>query len=295
MKYVPAGMSRLVGRQVLKAQKNSPTILFAVGVVGVVGTVVLASRATLRLEDEVLTPAEHAKNRLEIASKEHTSINRNQELAKIYVRTVSTSLKLYGPSLIVGVLSVAALTKSHQILNQRNGALTAAYAGLAKSFSEYRKAVAEEIGEEKEKDIYHARADAEWVEETPEGPVVVKGKKASRNDRHPYSFCFDETNKHWKRGPNYNQMFLSGQENWANSKLRTRGHIFLNEVLDSLGIERVPDGQIVGWLYEDPEGDGYVDFGIFKDGGFDGTRFVNGEEGSVWLAFNCQGPIHERI
>ena len=39
-----------VARQVLIGQKHSPTILFAAGVVGVVATVVLASRATLNLD-----------------------------------------------------------------------------------------------------------------------------------------------------------------------------------------------------------------------------------------------------
>ena len=40
-----------VGRQLLVAQKHSPAVLFAAGVVGVVGTVVLASRATLKLNE----------------------------------------------------------------------------------------------------------------------------------------------------------------------------------------------------------------------------------------------------
>ena len=46
-----------LGRQVLTVQKHSPALLFGAGVVGIVGTVVLASRATLKLE-EVLEKAQ---------------------------------------------------------------------------------------------------------------------------------------------------------------------------------------------------------------------------------------------
>ena len=46
-----------VGRQILTARKHSPAILFVAGTVGIVATVVVASRATLK-SDEVLSVAE---------------------------------------------------------------------------------------------------------------------------------------------------------------------------------------------------------------------------------------------
>ena len=49
--YIPNKISTKIGRQILLGRKNSPTILFAAGVVGVVATTVMASRATLKLED----------------------------------------------------------------------------------------------------------------------------------------------------------------------------------------------------------------------------------------------------
>ena len=51
MMKLPPAVTRKAGRVALLASKNSPEILFGAGVVGVVGTVVLACRATLKVSD----------------------------------------------------------------------------------------------------------------------------------------------------------------------------------------------------------------------------------------------------
>ena len=83
----------------------------------------------------------------------------------------------------------------------------------------------------------------------------------------------------------------------ANDKLRDRGHLFLNEVYDMLGMQRSKAGNIVGWLYnpDDPDypGDGYVDFGIYDLYDETKRRFVNGYEKSILLDFNVDGNIWE--
>lgn len=297
MKYVPAGVSRFVGRQALKTQKNSPTILFAIGVVGMVGTAVAASRATLRLEDEVLVPAEKEKANLQVGLQKYQSINEGQEMTRIYGRAAVKTIRLYAPAIGLGVVSIACLTKSHKILQERNAGLTAAYTAVAASFSNYRKAVATEFGEEKEQEIYHAMEEADRTFVGKDGVEFTRtGKEATRNSRAPSKYFFDETNKNWKRAPGYNQMWLNMQQQYANDKLRANGHLFLNEVLEVLGgaEARIPEGQVLGWLYEG-DGDGYVDFGVFRNNSFNGTRFVNGEEQSIILDFNYDGPIMDKI
>jgi hypothetical protein len=64
----------------------------------------------------------------------------------------------------------------------------------------------------------------------------------------------------------------------------------LNEVYDSLGLERSQAGQIVGWSL-DGNGDGYVDFGIHDIADESNRAFVNGLEHTVFLDFNVDGPI----
>ena len=94
-----------------------------------------------------------------------------------------------------------------------------------------------------------------------------------------------------------NLVFLKQQQNWANELLKTRGHLFLNEVYDMLGIERSKAGQVVGWVYDEtnPDCDNYVDFGIYDIYNERKRAFVNGWERSILLDFNVDGDIYSLL
>ena len=110
----------------------------------------------------------------------------------------------------------------------------------------------------------------------------------------PYAVFFDENSTAWTTDPEYNKLFLHHQQQRANDMLRARGHIFLNEVYDMLGVPRTSAGQLIGWVYDahNPVGDNYVDFGIFD---ISNRKFVNGFEKSVLLDFNVDGNILDRL
>ena len=88
-------------------------------------------------------------------------------------------------------------------------------------------------------------------------------------------------------------MYLKAQQNSFNDLLRARGHVFLNEVYDGLGLERSQAGAVVGWVLGD--GDNYVDFGIFDGDKPRARDFVNGLEASILLDFNVDGVIYDLI
>jgi hypothetical protein len=284
-------------RQILVAQKHSPTALFAAGVVGVVTTVVLSSRATLKLEEVVEEAQEKlytAKTLHDSGHKDYSDQDYTQDVAVIYARAATKLARLYGPALIVGSVSVMALTGSHVILNRRNVALTAAYAALERGFNDYRKRVIGEFGEDKERELRHGIVSKEIVEEGSHGPEVKTISRVDPNTRSPYARFFDECSPSWNNEPQYNFIFLRAQQNYANDRLRARGHVFLNEVYDSLGIERTRAGAVVGWVLS-KEGDNYVDFGIFDGNNPRARDFVNGRENSILLDFNVDGVIYDKI
>ena len=82
-----------------------------------------------------------------------------------------------------------------------------------------------------------------------------------------YRFKFDEKCAGWSENRETNVYFLRYQQDYANELLRTRGHLFLNEVYDMLGAPRTKIGQVCGWVYKEnnPIGDNYVDLDIFNE------------------------------
>lgn len=286
MKIVPQVVSRNVGRQILNAKKQSPHIFFVAGIVGVVGTAILASRATLRLSgtlDQIESDLDAAK---ELKDTNHD--DWQLDTVYIYSRAGLQIVRLYGPTIIVGTLSIAALTGSHMQMSRRNTSLMAAYALVAKAYEDYRDRVRETLGEEKELDIYHAVTNSERKGEAGNKELV---KQVDPTKWSPYAVFFDEASRHWEKDPELNRIYIQCQETFANHLLRARGHVFLNEVYDMLDVPRTKAGAVVGWVIGD-EGDNYVSFGMF-DG--HNSHFVNGWERSVILDFNVDGVIYDKI
>lgn len=274
-------------RTVLKAQKHSPTLLFGVGIIGVVSTAVLASRATLKMS-EVLDGIDAKKSEHEM-TKFETDKESDKALTKIHLQGAIDIARLYAPAVLVGALTVASLTTSHIVLNKRYAGATAAFATLDKAYREFQARVRDEFGAEKEAELRHGLVDKEIVEEGEHGPEVKVIKAAGPNGLSLYARCFDETNKNWKGHGPYNRDFIMTVQNYAGDKLRDRGHLFLNEVYDMLGMERTYEGQHVGWMKG--YGDEYVSFGVFSGDQFMGERFVMGDEMSVWLDFNVSSIL----
>ena len=293
MNLVPAAIGRVVARNVLIVQKASPEMLLAGGIVGMVGSTVLACRATLKM-DEVL---DESKAKLNIAKHldhpEYSEKDRQRDVALIYFQTSVKAFRLYSPAILLGTISIAALTRSHNILSQRNAALMSAYAALDKGFREYRSRVVEKFGDEQDQEFRYGIEKTEVIDpETKQKSVklTVPGEPSI------YARFFDEMSSSWNREPEYNMIFLKAQQNYANDMLHARGHIFLNEVYDLLGLERSIAGSVVGWLRSsNGSTDNFVDFGIFNGDSEKARDFVNGFEGAILLDFNVDGVIYDKI
>lgn len=307
MRFVPDAVGRTIAHQTLLARKNSPTILFGVGVASMVGSTVLACRATLKVE-EVLQEIEAEKNQAE-QIKHHvdseaykgnavyTDDEVKKDTAVILIRGAWKVTKLYGPSIIVGGVGILCLTKSHKILMQRNAALTAAYVAIDTAFKQYRARVVERYGEQTDRELRYETEEVTVIDEETgkahDTTIVAPGEPSG------YARWFDEENKNWNT-PAFaanNWRFLRSQQNAANDLLRWRGHIFLNEVFTLLGMSHTSAGSVVGWMYdrENERGDNYVDFGCWEQ--FDGVplEFYGGREGGILLDFNVDGSIWDLI
>lgn len=290
------------GKLTMKVRKHSPEILIAAGVVGVVTSAVMACRATTKVSNilaetkETLEVIRNGAEEGSISGQEYTHEDSKKDTTIVYVQTGWKLVKLYAPAVILGAISIASIITSNNIYRKRVAALGAAYAAVDKSFKEYRERVAERFGEDVEQEIrYNIKAkkfeDTEIDEDSgKEKKVKNTVKVADPNICSDYACYFDERSGNYEKNHDYNMMFLKAQQAYANDVLKSRGHLFLNEVYDFLDLPRNPMGQIVGWTKDGP--DGYVNFRILE---VERETENGSHEPAILLDFNVEGNVWEKM
>lgn len=281
-------VTRLAGRAGLVLSKHAPTILTAAGTAGFIGTTILASKATLKVEETISEEAAllvkvheaHEDGKLEDKDALHDKVI-------LYTRMTTKLAKLYAPALILGAASIVSLATGHGIMLKRNASLAAAYAAVDQAFKTYKKKVESKFGKEAVLDalVSTPQEDLTKDEMTLEAVTAVDGVS-------PYGVIFDEDNVNWSADEDLAKLHLDCQQQYANDILQTRGHIFLNEVYKMLGFPHTPAGAVTGWVKG--QGDDFVDFNIF-DGMFEGED-KNGRTVTKWaLDFNVDGVMWDKI
>lgn len=305
MKFVPDAVVRAAAGQVMLARKNSPSLLFGAGVISMVGSTVLACRATLKLES-VLDSVERDKAQAHLAKEKvesgavkgvtYTEAEMEHDLKVISIQGITKVVKLYAPPVILGGIGILCLTKSHSILKERNLALSAAYVAVDKAFRTYRERVIDRYGEEVDRELRYDFEEIDVVDD--ETGKIVSTYQVTGAPGSVYSRWFDNTNPNWNGPPQdtYNWVFLRSTQNWANDMLRRRGYLVLNEVYGLLGLPHSTAGAVVGWVFDknNTNGDNYVDFGCW-DQEDNPMEMFNGREGSILLDFNVDGEIWQLI
>lgn len=294
----------------LKLKKHSPEILVVAGVVGTVTSAVMACKATTKL-DNVLSESKKQVDSIHHyiecpedlpEGAEYTVEDSKKDLAIVYAQTGLKLAKLYGPSIILGTLSITAILTSNKILRKRNVALAAAYATVDKSFKEYRGRVVERFGKELDRELRY-NIKAEEIEETvvnEDGTETTVTKTVNVIDPSTIddsSRIWYEGNPGWSKDPEFNLMYLKKQQAFATDKLKTEGYLLLNDVYEMLGYAKTGLGYQLGWIYneKEPVGDNFVDFGIYDINNPLKAKFLAGYETSILLEFNHDGNILDKI
>lgn len=280
----------------LKLNYYKPEILLGVGIVGLVTSTVMAVKATPKAE----LILEESKERVEeIVDSEVKSFTKKRQLTSAHLSTASKVVRTYLPSVMVGTLSIGCILGSHRILKQRNVALASAYTLLEEGFNKYRERVVDRYGEEVDLEMRHGFKTKRIETSVTDDKGKVKNVNSDEqvmdpNDVSIYARFFDETSSQWVPTHEYNLLYLKSQQNYYNDLLKTRGHVFLNEVYEALGIPHSQAGAIVGWKL-DKNGDNFIDFGIFDIHREGSREFVNGYERAILLDFNVDGVIYNKI
>lgn len=304
---IPNNVTRSINRIGFKIKKNSPEILIITGVIGTVASAVMACKATLKVNEVVDEAKENIDRIHEAKEKGYTEAGEvydvedsKKDLALVYAQTGLKFVKLYGPSVALGALSLTGIVSSHHILRKRNIGLAAAYAAVDKGFKDYRGRVIERFGKELDKELRH-NIKAKEIEEIvvhEDGTEQVVKKTVNvvdANDQSEFARFYDDGCTGWSKNPEHSLTYLINVQNWATNRLKAEGFLFLNEVYEALGIPKTQAGQVVGWVYdeENPDVDNFVDFGLDNIYRAKTRDFVNGYERVILLDFNVDGNVQK--
>lgn len=289
---------------IARISKHAPTILSVAASAGVVGTGYLAWRAGTQFEDVEGRDWERRKecirNADNIPDEEVPAYER-----KLRVLFILDTAKTIAPAAIVGGATIAMIYFSNSISKKRLAALGAAYTVLQNAFDGYKKTMVDALGKETVEKI--VRPKLPNYEKTAEEILSSDNKSDAANitdaviesirDLSPYSrIIAEESSNCWDENEDYTAENIAAVQLWANRRLERKGHLFLNEVYDQLGLSRTREGSVVGWLKKSVNGDGYVSFGDYDSNTY---RVPSDDYSRVdtnfILDFNVDGMIWDKI
>ena len=194
-------------------KRNASTILTCLGAVGVVATAVMAVKET----PKAMTLLENAKE------------EKGEELTKF--EKVKVAGSVYIPSVITGAATIACIFGSNVISKNQQATLMSAYALLDNSYKEYKKKTDELYGEEAGKQIRGEIAKDKYTGDE----VSLDDDKELFYDF--YSGRYFESTKQevlWAQYETNRSMFV----NYS---------VGVNEYYDLLGLEPLPEYEMLGW------------------------------------------------
>lgn len=256
----------------LACKNHAPAILLGTGIVAGVACVITACKATTKVGDilddanEQITKADEtlAGNMPVKEGETYTEEDHDKDVKIIKTQTAVKLAKNYAVPAALGLVSICGILGGYKILNDRYMALGTAFNGLSAAFAKYRERVRNEMGIDADR---HFRYGTRLKQVLDENGNVVDVKREDEFPEDSFHFdgdplCYEfsaatstEFRSEFHRRPE-NWQRLCDVQDWARTVVATRGHVFLNEILEQLGLAPCAAGQILGWrrrFSNDPE------------------------------------------
>lgn len=301
----------IAGNGLLMAKKYAPEIMIGTGIIGFGATVVETVKATNKT-NEILDTKERRLERIDIIHQDETESQYSEQDYLQDIKTVTRQTKInlakaWIPVATTGVASVILVLGGYKILNGRYVATTMAYKALETGFDRYRANVVNEFGEEvdwrmrnsiKAEDL---EAERKQREEDAKTAVENKGKKLMKKkpktlyQREVASAVFDKYSERWRDSWTAAQVweYLKIVESQMDDKLQIDKNLFLNDVLYRLGLPKIKEGQVLGWIVKTNH-PSHVSFGLDEMPDDAVRDFMNETVNeNIWLRlrFNVDGMI----
>lgn len=208
--------------------ENAPGILTGVGVVGVVGTSVLAGRASFKAAE--LIRAEGYKEMHE--SDGHSQITTTDKVKIVW--------PLFVPVALAGSTTIASIIFAQRIQAGQVAAMATLYGLSQDRFQEYREKVAEQLGPNKERKVLDGAAQ-EQVKNTPGNQVILLGEGDV--------LCFDKFSGRYFRST---MDKIKKAENAVNRDIYNYDYASLSLFYEDAGLPNTSESDNVGWCSSNP-------------------------------------------
>lgn len=205
------------------AADNSPTILTAVGVTGMLATAYLTGKATLKAA-EIL--------------QEHEAVLDDGKIRTLeFKEKVELVWKEYLPAAGTAVVTIACIVAANRIGARRVAALATAYTIAEKAALQYKDKVVETLGKKKEENIRAAMAQDEINAHPIErSTVYIEGGGG------------DLFRDSWSgRYFNSTRMALEKAAVSINQQLNNEYAATLSDFYDLVGLDRTDESDMIGW------------------------------------------------
>lgn len=207
---------RILIDRVLKTTKsNSPELLTALGVTGVVTTAYLTAKASFKASSKL--------------SEEAPDMPMKDKVSRVW--------QLYIPAGISGTLTIGCVVCASRTSLRRTGAAVAAYSLTERAFTEYKEKVVEQIGQGKEQKLRDELAQ-DYVSKNPPSStqVIVAGSG--------HVMCCELYTKRYFRS---SMEDLRRAENDLNKLINQTFRVSLSEFYDLIDLPYTSQSSLVGW------------------------------------------------
>ena len=216
-------LARYAGAARKLVADNSPAVLTAVAVVGVVSTAILVAKAAPKAHTDLLNAEAERPGDADLTDK------------------ILLTYRYYIPAVAVGTATIACIIGANTISSKRSAALASAVGLSELAFKEYRGKVVEQLGEKTETKVHDAVM-KDVVERLPESSqiLVTDGGKQLFLDRHTERL-FDS-----------DMETVRGAVNDINEVIFSDMYASLNDFYRLLSIPTSTVGEELGWTTDVP-------------------------------------------
>lgn len=205
----------LIDRALKATKSNSPEILTALGVTGVLTTAYLTAKASFKASSKL--------------SEEAPDMPTKEKIQKVW--------KFYIPAGVSGGLTIGCVVCASRASLRRTGAAVAAYSITERAFTEYKEKVVEQIGKGKEQKLRDELAQEQVSKNPPSSSQVIIAGSG-------HVLCCELYTKRYFRST-YED--LRRAENNINQLINQTYRVSLSEFYDLIDMPYTSQSSLIGW------------------------------------------------